>query len=39
MKKIITLFILVATISLAISACAPTRGRGCPTTNKNFFKP
>jgi len=39
MKKILVFtgcFLLIATI---ISSCAAGKSKGCPTTNKNYFKP
>lgn len=39
MKKVIAFAFLVLTVAAVVSSCAPGRGRGCPTTNKNYFKP
>jgi predicted small secreted protein len=39
MKKIIALAFLFMAVAAMVSSCAPTRGRGCPSTNKNYFKP
>ncbi|MEI6086767.1 MAG: hypothetical protein WCR66_04220 [Bacteroidota bacterium] len=38
MKKITCLLIIVGFTMAICSSCVSSRGNGCPTTNKNFFK-
>ncbi|MFN5424259.1 MAG: hypothetical protein ACOVOY_03910 [Sediminibacterium sp.] len=38
MKNISLILLIILVVGMVFSSCASTRGRGCPTTNPNYFR-
>ncbi|MEI6582249.1 MAG: hypothetical protein WCO43_01550 [Chitinophagia bacterium] len=38
MKNLSKLILLLLIAGMAFTSCSSTKGRGCPTTNPNYFR-
>ncbi len=39
MKKLIVSLILITMVAIGFASCTSSKNGGCPTTNRNYFKP